>query len=59
VQCGILNDRLGGQLDMVSYGPTIREAHSPDEMCYVPSVLQFWQLTQALMSRLADLPAQA
>lgn len=59
MQCGILNSRLGGGLDMVSYGPTIREAHSPNEMCHIPSVAKFWDLTQALMQRLADVPAQA
>lgn len=53
VQCGILNDRLGGKLDMVSYGPTIRGAHSPEETAHIESVNTFWDLTAELMSALA------
>ena len=56
VQCGILNDRLGGGLDMVSFGPTIRGAHSPDERVQVATVSQFWDLTLALMRNLATQP---
>ena len=54
MQCGILNDRLGGKLDMVSYGPTIRGAHSPEETAHVESVNTFWELTDELMCALAE-----
>jgi hypothetical protein len=53
MQCGILNDRLGGDLDMVSYGPTIHGAHSPDEAVLISTVPQFWSLTKKLMQGLA------
>jgi len=29
---------------MISFGPTLRSPHSPDERCYVPSVQKFWDL---------------
>lgn len=37
LECGIIGDRCGG-LDMISLGPTIKGAHSPDERLYLPSV---------------------
>lgn len=41
LECGI----LGGvypNLDMISFGPTIKHPHSPDEKVYVPSVKKFF-----------------
>jgi len=41
LECGL----LGGvykNLDMLSFGPTIRYPHSPDEKAYIPSVQKFW-----------------
>lgn len=34
LECGILGEKFPG-MDMVSYGPTIKGAHSPDEMVQV------------------------
>lgn len=38
----------------VSYGPTIKGAHSPDERCLVPTVTPFWDLTLKVLDKLAD-----
>ena len=41
LECGI----IGGQyprLDMISFGPTIRFPHSPDEKVEIESVAKFW-----------------
>jgi dipeptidase D len=41
LECGI----IGGvypRLDMISFGPTIRHPHSPDEKVHVESVGKFW-----------------
>jgi dipeptidase D len=38
---------------MVSYGPTIRGAHSPDERLELATVGPFWRATLALMAKLA------
>jgi len=41
LECGI----IGGvypNLDMISFGPTIRHPHSPDEKVHIPSVQKFW-----------------
>jgi dipeptidase D len=29
---------------MISFGPTIKNAHSPDERLHIPSVKKFWLL---------------
>ncbi|MFN0200437.1 MAG: aminoacyl-histidine dipeptidase [Bacteroidia bacterium] len=41
LECGILGERYPG-LDMISFGPTIKGAHSPDERASITSVQKFW-----------------
>jgi dipeptidase D len=48
LECGIIGDRFPG-MDMISFGPTIRGAHSPDERVHVPSVQRFWELLVAVL----------
>ena len=43
LECGILNERYPG-LDMISFGPTIKNPHSPDEKVHIASVQKFWNL---------------
>jgi dipeptidase D len=43
LECGILNERYPG-LDMISFGPTIKNPHSPDEKVHIKSVEKFWSL---------------
>ena len=42
LECGILGQNYPG-MDMVSFGPTIKGAHSPDERVSIPSVQKFWK----------------
>lgn len=53
LECGLLGRRVPG-IDMVSFGPTIRGAHSPDERVHVPSVARFWEALGASLERLAS-----
>jgi dipeptidase D len=41
LECGILGNHLPG-VDMISFGPNIRAAHSPDEKVQISSVQKFW-----------------
>lgn len=41
LECGILGGAYPG-LDMISFGPTIRFPHSPDEKVQIASVGRFW-----------------
>lgn len=41
LECGIIGEAYRG-LDMVSFGPTIEGAHSPDERASISSFRKFW-----------------
>ncbi len=41
LECGILGKHLPG-VEMISFGPNIRGAHSPDEKVQISSVQKFW-----------------
>ncbi len=43
LECGVLGEKFQG-IDMVSFGPTLRNVHSPDEKLNIPSVSMFWEL---------------
>ena len=42
LECGILGKNYP-EMDMVSFGPTIKGAHSPDEKVSISSVDKFWK----------------
>ena len=42
LECGILGQHYPN-MDMVSFGPTIRGAHSPDERAQISSTQKFWK----------------
>jgi len=52
LECGLLGEKVPG-LDMVSFGPQIEGAHSPDERVNVPSVSRFWEALTAVLDRLS------
>lgn len=53
LECGIIGEKLPG-CQSVSYGPTIRGAHSPDERVQISTVKPFWEATLKLLETLAD-----
>lgn len=52
LECGILGDRYPG-MDMISMGPDIRNAHSPDEMVSIVSVERTYGFLKELLKDLA------
>lgn len=52
LECGILADKYPG-LDMVSFGPTIEGAHSPDERVKIPDVEKFYLLLKSILTEIA------
>ena len=52
LECGILGTNYP-DMDMISFGPTIKGAHSPDERANIPSVQKFWNY---LLEILANIP---
>jgi dipeptidase D len=52
LECGVLGEKFPG-MDMISFGPVIQGAHSPDERVEVASVGRFWELLRAVLGELA------
>ena len=48
LECGIIGEKYPG-LDVVSFGPTIQNAHSPTEQVSIPSVAGFWKYLAAML----------
>lgn len=55
LECGIIG-RNYPDMDMISFGPTIRGAHSPDERVQISSVQKYWKF---LLATLAQIPMQS
>ena len=53
LECGILGTHYPG-MEMISFGPNIRGAHSPDECVQISSVQKFWGF---LLQVLEEIPA--
>lgn len=52
LECGILGKHFPG-MDMISFGPNIRAAHSPDEKVQISSVQKYWDY---LLETLKQIP---
>ena len=52
LETAIIGDKVPG-LDMVSFGPQIEAAHSPDERVSIPTVEQFWRLLVGVVDELS------
>jgi len=50
LECGLFLQKYPG-LDMVSFGPTMRGVHSPDERLHIPAVWNFWKLLVETLKR--------
>ena len=51
LECGILGNKNPG-MDMISFGPTIHGAHSPDEKANIPSAQKFWKFLLAILQHI-------
>ena len=52
LECGIIGSHYPN-LDMISFGPTIKNPHSPDEKCDIASVEKYWQFLTATLESIA------
>ncbi len=48
LECGIIGEKYPG-MDMISFGPTLLDVHSPDEKIYIDTVQRFWEFLLALL----------
>lgn len=54
LECGLFLTKYP-HLDMVSFGPTMRDVHSPDEKLLIPTVDKFWKHLCKVLEKISDL----
>ena len=52
LECGLFLEKYP-HLEMVSFGPTMRGVHSPDERLEIASVDKFWRLLREVVTAVA------
>jgi dipeptidase D len=52
LECGLFLEKFP-DLDMISFGPTLKGVHSPDEKIEIASVEKFWRFLTELLTGLA------
>ncbi len=50
LECGLFSEKYP-DLDMISYGPTLRGVHSPDERILISTVKKFWDFTLEILRK--------
>lgn len=53
LECGILGTNYPG-MDMISFGPTIHGAHSPDERASISSSQKFWKFVIEILENIPE-----
>lgn len=53
LECGLFLEKMP-DLDMVSFGPTLKDIHSPGEKANIKTVQEFYELLAEMLRRLAD-----
>jgi len=51
LECGIIGEKFQG-MDMISFGPTIKNPHSPDERVHIGTVEKFWEFLKKSLAAL-------
>lgn len=54
LECGLFLTKYPG-LDMVSFGPTLQNVHSPSERMHIPAVERYWGQLRRTIEKVADL----
>ncbi len=53
LECGIIGEKFPG-MDMISFGPTMKNPHSPEEHVHIGSVARFWKFLTAALDGLSS-----
>lgn len=53
LECGLFLEKYPS-LDMVSFGPTLRGVHSPDERMLIPTVDKFWKHLLEVLANISE-----
>lgn len=55
LECGLIGEKYPG-MDMISFGPTLKDVHSPDEKVQISAVAKCWDF---LLELLKNIPVKA
>lgn len=53
LECGIIGQHYP-EMDMISFGPTIKGAHSPDERVSISSVQKYWKFVKEILENIPE-----
>lgn len=53
LECGLFLNKYP-HLDMISFGPTMRDVHSPDEKLLIPTVDKFWKHLCLVLKKISE-----
>ena len=54
LECGLILEKYPN-LDMASFGPTLRGVHSPSEKMHIPAVERFWNQLVLILAKVAEI----
>ncbi|MCX7950550.1 MAG: aminoacyl-histidine dipeptidase [Clostridiales bacterium] len=52
VECGLFKEKLGEDVDMISFGPNLYDVHTPDEHISISSVNRMWDYLLAVLKEI-------
>lgn len=53
LECGLVGEKYP-KMDMISFGPTLKEVHTPNEMVQISTVAKCWELLKEIIKNLPD-----
>ncbi len=53
LECGLFL-KVAPHMEMISYGPTLKDVHSPKERVHIPAVQKFWDFTVEILKTVAE-----
>lgn len=52
LECGLLSERLGKDVDMIAFGPDMYDVHTPEEHLNIPSTARTWDFICAVLKEI-------
>ena len=53
LECSLIG-QVYPHMDLISFGPTLRSPHTPNERCNIPSVGRFWTFLKTLLAEIPE-----
>lgn len=53
LECSLIG-QVYPKMDLISFGPTLRSPHTPNERCFIPSVGRFWEFLKTLLAEIPE-----